>query len=161
MLRRLILRTTANLLKIAKNLSAYMIFQPNQVLIKLYFCLYPPFISFPDMDIVRYWARLRWGLMPEDYTGDQKTFPSYIDSSKECQATRCSLEIEGHFSDPITMQPCRVTPTCTYDEDCVFQTDGCSGKQCSSLMFGSHCVESVRMFIFTSFYQSLQSFINH
>ncbi|XP_030832203.1 calcium-activated chloride channel regulator 1-like [Strongylocentrotus purpuratus] len=47
-----------------------------------------------NMDIVRYWARLRWGLMPEDYIGDDKTAPSYMDSDGACQATRCSLEIE-------------------------------------------------------------------
>ncbi|XP_041464566.1 calcium-activated chloride channel regulator 4A-like [Lytechinus variegatus] len=46
------------------------------------------------MDIVRNWARLRWSLMPEHYTGDDSSEPTYFHNGT-CEGTRCSREISG------------------------------------------------------------------
>ncbi|XP_063955466.1 calcium-activated chloride channel regulator 1-like [Lytechinus pictus] len=96
------------------------------------------------MDIVRNWARLRWSLMPEHYTGDDSSEPNYIHNGK-CEGTRCSRDLSGILADR-DAEVCQKNHEGKCPEDCTFQDVRCPDGSCSSLLFGSHCEEKIMKF---------------
>nr|XP_054755671.1 calcium-activated chloride channel regulator 1-like [Lytechinus pictus] len=96
------------------------------------------------MDIVRNWARLRWSLMPEHYTGDDSSEPNYIHNGT-CEGTRCSRDLSGILADR-DAEVCQKNHEGKCPEDCIFQDVRCPDGSCSSLLFGSHCEEKIMKF---------------
>ncbi|XP_071484709.1 calcium-activated chloride channel regulator 1-like [Diadema antillarum] len=100
--------------------------------------------------MVREWGRLRWGLFPEHFTGSgngEANQYMYQDPDTDdiyYEPTRCSRDLSGDMRDESGMT-CLKDSNRRVDEDCVFTPE--SGQTTSSsLLFGSHCVDSIYQF---------------
>ncbi|XP_072168964.1 calcium-activated chloride channel regulator 1-like [Diadema setosum] len=96
--------------------------------------------------MVREWGSLRWSLFPEHFTGSGNGEANqYQDPDTDYyEPTRCSHDLTGDMKDG-NGRWCRANPQGKVDKDCVFTPDG-GQTAIASLLFGSHCVDSIYQF---------------
>ncbi|XP_071484712.1 calcium-activated chloride channel regulator 1-like [Diadema antillarum] len=96
--------------------------------------------------MVREWGRLRWSLFPEHFTGsvfgEANQYDNY--TTHRYEPTRCSRDLTGDMRDGDGWR-CSETFLGEVDDDCVF-TPGSGQTAIASLLFGSHCVDSIYQF---------------
>ncbi|XP_072166786.1 calcium-activated chloride channel regulator 1-like [Diadema setosum] len=100
--------------------------------------------------MVREWGRLRWSLFPEHFTGsgygEANQYQSW--TTHRYEPTRCSRDITGDMRDGNDIR-CREDPIGEVAKECVFIPDN-EQTTSTSLLFGSHCVDSIYQFCDTS-----------